>query len=239
MAPKGNALLRALPHDEFVRLQPRLQRVTFSAGERVVTVGEPLTHVWFFETGAASRLVQLPTGQTVEAGIVGSDGVAGLPLALGGRTGVGQCLMQIEGSALALSAADLEEHARQPGNVLLKGLTMYAHLYIAVLSQLTACHCLHRIDQRLCRILLTLQDHAGSTRLRITHDTLADFLGVHRPSVTYALQAIATGGAIVLDRRRIEIADRQALAATSCECYDVIRKTTDRELVKIRSTLAR
>lgn len=233
----GNAILRSLPQAERERLKPYFKQLPLRSGQRLAAQAEPLTQLWFPIEGAISRLVTLPAGETVEAGIVGNDGVVGLPIALGGAQWLGAASVQAGGSAFCMSATDFEEHVRACGSPLLEALMLYANLYISVLSQLTACHCLHRIDQRLSRCVLTLDDYTANGSVQITHDTLADFLGVHRPSVTYALQAIAETGAIASERRRIVIRDRESLTRQACECYRTIKQTTARELQRMASVV--
>lgn len=230
-----NHILHSLPPEEFARLEPYLKRTPMTAGQRLCTVDEPLSALWFPESGAVSRLVQLLTGETVEAGIVGNDGAIGLPPVLGSSKSVGACTVQVDGTALTISLTDFEEQVRQTRSPLLDALLIYTNLHIAVLGQLTACHCLHRIEQRLSRCILQLHDHqGGGDSVRTTHDTLSDFLGVHRPSVTYALQALASTGVIALGRRAIIINDRNALEQHTCECYTAIRRITQRELDRMR-----
>jgi CRP-like cAMP-binding protein len=229
-----NEILNSLPSHEYSRLEPFLKRVPLTAGERLCSVDEQLATLWFPEDGAVSRLIQLLTGETVEAGIVGKEGVVGLPPVLGSTQSVGACTVQIGGSALVMNVADFQEHVREARSPLLDALLMYTNLHIAVLGQLTACHCLHRIEQRLSRCILQLHDRLGGDRVRTTHDVLSEFLGVHRPSVTYALQALAATGTIALERRSIIIHDRAALEAHACECYAAIRRMTDRELNRMR-----
>ncbi len=234
----SNAILRLLPEAELERLNPYVKNVSLAAGDRICGYGDALGGLWFPERGAASRLVQLLTGETVEAGIVGNDGVIGLPLVLGGEQAFGQCTMQIEGSAKVIIATDFNEHVRAHGGPLLRALLMYTSLYISILSQIAACHGLHRIEQRLSRCILTLHDYAPNGQVRVTHDTLAEFLGVHRPSITYALQALAANGAIVLERRCIVVADRDGLVNYACECYGNIRKMTERQIDRIREDMS-
>lgn len=204
------------------------------AGQRLCTVDEPVDSIWFPESGAVSRLVQLLTGETVEAGIAGNDGAVGLPPVMGGAQSLGACTVQLEGTALVMDVDDFEAHVRLARSPLLEALLLYTNLYIGVLSQLTACHCLHRIEQRLSRCILQLHDYHDGDSVRTTHDVLADFLGVHRPSVTYALQALAATGTIALGRRSIIIRDRDGLAEHACECYAAIRRITRRELNRMR-----
>lgn len=200
----------------------------------MVSVDEQLSTLWFPEDGAVSRLIQLLTGETVEAGIVGNEGVVGLPPVLGSTNSVGACTVQIDGSALTMNVNDFQDHVRDTRSPLLDALLIYTNLHIAILGQLTACHCLHRIEQRLSRCILQLHDRLGGDRVRTTHDVLSEFLGVHRPSVTYALQALAATGTIALERRSIIIRDRDGLAEHACECYGAIRRLTERELERMR-----
>jgi CRP-like cAMP-binding protein len=227
-----------MPPDELERLSPYFRRIDLKRGERIAGVGETFSQLWFFESGAVSRVVQLLTGETVEAGIVGKDGLLGVPVALGRERETTQCTVQIPGTALTISVADYEEHVRARNSALQQALMLYANLTMDVLSQLTACHCLHRIEQRLSRCLLTLRDHSDGDDLGITHDTLAEFLGVHRPSITYALQAVASDGAVQLQRRRIVVRKRRALEERSCECFNSIRSATRRELAFIAESFA-
>ena len=229
-----NAILDSLPTEEYARLQPFLKRVPLTPGQRLISVDEPLGQIWFPESGAVSRLVQLQTGETVEAGIVGKEGMLGLPPVLGGTQSVGACMVQLEGTALAMAVSDFNEHVRWNSATLMNSLLIYTNLHIAVLGQLAACHCLHRIEQRLSRCILQLNDRQGGDRVRTTHDVLAEFLGVHRPSVTYALQALAASGTIALERRNIIIHDRGSLEEHACECYGAIRRITERELQRMR-----
>lgn len=229
-----NFILDSLPLEEFGRLEPYLKRIPLVTGQRLCSVDEPLTCIWFPESGAVSRLIQLLTGETVEAGIVGNDGAIGLPPVLGSVHSVGACTVQLEGTALCISAADFDEHVRSTRSPLMDAMLLYTNLHIGILGQLTACHCLHRIEQRLSRCILQLHDRFGGDSVRTTHDVLSEFLGVHRPSVTYALQALAAMGAIALGRRSIIIRDRETLLAHACECYAAIRRITKRELDRIR-----
>lgn len=229
-----NQILNSLPPDEFSRLQPYLKKVPLTAGQRLCSVDEQLSTLWFPHDGAVSRLVQLLTGETVEAGIVGNEGVVGLPPVLGSEHSVGACTVQVDGTAFAMSVNDFHDQVRELRSPLLDALLIYTSLHIAVLGQLTACHCLHRIEQRISRCILQLHDRVGGDRVRTTHDVLAEFLGVHRPSVTYALQALAVTGTISLERRSVIIRDRDRLEGHACECYAAIRRIIDRELGRMQ-----
>ena len=231
----ANALLRSLPPAESERLERYFKIVPLVVGQRLSTVEEPMDHVYFPLEGAVSRLVQLASAEAIEVGIVGCDGMIGVPLVLGGSAGIGLNRVQIAGSAAVMSAADFQEHVSGPKSPLMNVLMIYANLQLQVVTQLAACHSLHRVEQRLSRCILSLLDYnTNKNGLSVTHDTLAEFLGVHRPSVSYALAGLATTGAIGSERRRIIVRDRAALQEHACECYALLRDISARELRNIR-----
>ena len=233
----ANTLLGSLPDEEIDRLKRFLRVVPLAAGERLASSDEPLTHIFFPLHGALSRLVQIPSGETVEVGIVGPEGAIGIPIVLGGTTAIGVVRVQSPGLAAALSLADFQEHVRASRSPLFDALLVYANVQLQMVAQLAACHSLHRIEQRLSRCILTLDDYNNDgPSVSITHDALADFLGVHRPSITYALQALASEGTIALERRRLIIRDRVRLMQHACECYSVIRRLVKNELAQLNSS---
>ncbi len=225
-----------MPQGEAERLSRYFKVTALVQGRRLSSAEDSLTHLYFPISGVVSRVAQLPSGETIEAGLQGNEGAVGFPLALGGVYGIGVNRVQLAGEALSISAADYEEHVRQPGAPLQDAMLLYADLQLQILTHLAACHGLHRIEQRLSRCILSLSDCAGANgSVRVTHEMLADFLGVHRPSITYALQALAAGGLVTLERRRLVVRSRQGLMERSCECYGVLRDLRERSFRKIRS----
>lgn len=222
MTSTGNALLSSLPPDELERIGPHLRRVELRPGEPLFAAGEPLTYMYFLESGAVARLVQLRSGETIEAGIFGNDGVAGLPFAHKNGVAHAQVLSLLHGTAMTLPIHEYRAFVDGP-SAFYDALVLEAGVSLMRMAQVAACHALHRLEQRLTRCLLTIVDYASDSRLPITHDALAGFLGVHRPSVTYALQTLAQNGAIALERRRVIITDRAVLMNVVCECYATIR----------------
>ena len=231
----ANALLRALPQGEIERLSPYLRMVPLVPGQRLSSPDEPLADMYFPTAGVVSRLAQLPSGDTVEAGMIGNAGAVGFPLALGGSRGIGVNRVQVGGESLAISAADFQEHVRERGSFLQDEMLLYADLQLQTITQLAACHGLHRIEQRLSRCILSLCDCMGSNgSVRVTHEALADFLGVHRPSVTYALQALSVAGIVGSERRRLVVRSREELKGRACECYRILGELNERTFQKIR-----
>jgi len=81
--PSENRLLAALPTDEYERLVPNLQQVSFSLGEVVYEFGGHLDYVYFPTTSIVSLLYTMENGSSAEMGLTGNDGVVGIALFMG------------------------------------------------------------------------------------------------------------------------------------------------------------
>ena len=127
-------------------------------------------------------------------------------------------------SVSALAAEILQDR------VLRRLLYRYQVAFVAQVMQGVACNGLHSIGQRCCRWLLTTQDRLGSYELEITHEFLAQMLGVRRASVTDVLRPLQEDGLIRAQRGKVTILDPKGLASASCECYRVIRREYQRLL---------
>jgi CRP-like cAMP-binding protein len=183
--------------------------------------GQP-THAYFLEEGMASVVVGTTNGNTVEVGMVGIDGVVGVPLLLGAGSAPGRTFMQIAGSGFRIEAQALKDEFERPGQ-----LRQYLQKYVLGLmvqtAQTAACNRLHNIEERLARWLLTCRDRVDSDRLNLTHDFLGQMLGAPRTTVTLAAGLLHRAGMIDYTRGVVTIQDRKALENTACECYRIVR----------------
>ncbi len=175
-------------------------------------------------------LVQImEDGTTIEAGIVGSDGMLGYSVYLGGRYDASRAVVQIPGEAIALDAVVLSK-AFNEGKALQKLLLLYTQAFIAQVSQTAVCNRFHPTEERLARWLLQSQDCAQSSSLKITQAFLASMLGTRRASVTVAASALQEAGLIRYSRGQVEILEREALKQACCKCYGVVKAEYDRLL---------
>lgn len=227
--PLENRLLAALPPDEYERLHPHLQPVSFSLGEVVYEFGGQLQYVYFPTTSIVSLLYTMENGTSAEMGLTGNDGVVGIALFMGGGTMPNRAVVQSAGHAFRLSAKVLQDQFALGGqfqHLLLR----YTQALITQISQTAVCNRLHSVEQQLCRWLLLSHDRVPSDELIMTQELIADMLGVRREGVTIAAGRLQDGGAIKYVRGRIKILDRPKLEATVCECYGVVKTEFDRLL---------
>ena len=219
----GNKILLAIPDDEFRAIRPHLESMELESHRVLHEAHEVLQYAYFPNDGLLSLVVVLADGKTVEAGIVGKEGLVGIPAIAGLSRSPLREVVQIAGDGLRIPATTLREllatapelhHELQRFSVVL-GLQV---------AQTAACNRLHEIEKRLARWLLMAQDRVSSELLPITHDFLATMLGTDRPSVSLAAGILQKGGIIEYSRGSVKILNRTELERAACECYGVIRR---------------
>jgi hypothetical protein len=156
-------------------------------------------------------------------GLIGNEGMLGVTLVLGVATAPLRGVVQGEGDALRLSAVDLHAELRRSPS-LTKTLNGYLYVLMAQLTQTAGCTRFHEINARLSRWLLMTHDRAHADHFHLTHQFLADMLGVQRSAVTIAAGGLQDRGLIHYTRGEITILDRPGLEGTSCECYAAVIK---------------
>ena len=227
--PVANRLLAALPRDEYQRLRPSLQQVSFSLGEVVYEFGGQLDHVFFPTTSIVSLLYTMENGASAEMGLTGNDGVVGIALFMGGGTMPNRAVIQSAGDAIRMKASVLKDEFALGGKFQ-QLLLRYTQALITQISQTAVCNRLHSVEQQLCRWLLLSHDRVKADELIMTQELIADMLGVRREGVTVAAGHLQDAGAISYVRGHIKIVDRARLEATVCECYRVVKDEFDRLL---------
>jgi CRP-like cAMP-binding protein len=218
-----NHLLAALPNALIERWRPQLERVDLHGGQVLCESGCIPTWVTFPVTAIVSLSYLTQDGETVEVGVVGNDGVVGIAVFMGGHAWPGRAIVQSAGLGLRLNAQVLRDSIEHAGPVLAL-LLRYTQSLIVQMAQTAACNRHHSIDQQLSRRLLMGLDRSPSSEVQMTHEAIANLLGVRREGVTAAALRLQDAGAIRYHRGRIEVLDRRHLELRSCECYAAVRK---------------
>ena len=224
-----NLILAFLPPDESNRLQTHSQTVHLDQGQVLYEPNAPVDQVYFLDQGMISVVSTMRNGDTIEVGTIGIEGMAGMSLLLGVEAMPYRHFVQVAGRARRMSAASLAAELKE--NLTLRTILYRYHAaFNTQVMQGMACNGLHSVIQRCCRWLLTTQDRVGSHELNITHEFLAQMLGVRRASVTEVLRPLQNGGLIRASRGKVVILDPKRLADESCECYGVIQREYHRLL---------
>jgi CRP-like cAMP-binding protein len=219
--PTDNLILDGLPDGVRASVEPHLTAVELPQSLVLQDAGRPVSQVYFPLSGMVSLLAVTPSGESIETGIVGREGVVG-GLAVGDLSSFAQAIVQIEGRALRVGAAHFralcQEH--QP---LRERVDRYQAFILTQAQQNTACHALHSLEGRLCRWLLQSEDLIESNQIALTQEFLSYMLGVRRPTVSVAASELQKDGLIQYRRGTIMVLDRAGLLKRSCQCYDVLR----------------
>ena len=221
----ANKILAALPHEEFEQLQPKLREATFKLGEIIYRAEEPIDYVYFI----VSWLATLEDGNTVEAGVIGPEGLAGVSTLLGARSTPNQALTQAEMHGLRISSRDLVGEFRKNGE-LNRMILRFVHSMFTQVAQTAACNRLHTLDQRLARWLLMTHDRTDGDGFPLTQDFLSRMLGVRRAGVSVAANSLRQNGLIDYHRGDIRVLDRDGLEGVSCECYEIVKEEYEQTL---------
>jgi CRP-like cAMP-binding protein len=218
----NNLLLDSLSAADAASIRPFLKPAHLKL-KQVLFEAEDLVPAVYFPTGAVvSLVIALGSGATIEAAMVGRDGVVGASSALDGKISLSRAVVQLEGTSLTCEPGALKGTALQSHTFLSK-LIRHEQTLFAQAQQSTACMAEHNIEERLCRWLLRARDLSGRDELCFTQEFIAEMLGVRRTSVTMAAHALQHAGMIKYHRGKIQVLDLEALQAASCECYEAVK----------------
>lgn len=227
--PKSNRLIDLLPPADRGRILTKLEVVTGKLRQTLYEEGAPIGHVYFPLTGVASLLTVMEDGSSVEVGTIGSEGMVGIPLLLGATTSPGLCIVQVVGPMWRMPAEDFAEEIAH-GGAFSEILHRYVQYFFIHVSQGTACNRLHPAEERCARWLLHMRERAGADDFDLTHEFLAQMLGVRRATVTVIAGGLQNAGIIEYSRGHVQILDAERLQDSACECYAKIRAEYERVL---------
>jgi len=226
---RKNHLLAALDPADYDRIAPYLEPVKLALGDVLYEPNRKLRHVYFPLTSIVSLLYVLENGASAEIALVGNEGILGVSLFMGGESTPSRAVVQSAGEGYRLESPILKKEFNRYGP-LMHLLLRYTQALITQMAQTAVCNRHHSVDQQLCRWLLLSLDRLGTNELVMTQELIANMLGVRREGVTEAAGKLQAAGLIHYSRGHIEVRDRAALEARSCECYAVVKRETDRLL---------
>ncbi len=216
----NNHILSRLSADDLAALRPLLKAVDMPLRRPLQVRNRPIEHVYFIESGFASILLNHGSSRGIEIGLIGCEGMAGLPLAMGVNRTPHDVFMQNAGSGWQLAAGDFQRLIAER-----RGLLNHVLLYAQMLSLQTdytaVANARNKIEERLARWLLMAHDRLASDRLAITQEFLAQMLGVRRPGVTVAMNLLERAGVVSSKRGIISLLSRKRLERASNGAYGI------------------
>lgn len=214
-----NVILQKLDPESVERLE--LQRVELPVNREIEFPGNGISQLFFIEEGIASMTVTFEDGFEVEVALAGQEAVLGTSSMMGTRRSLNRVYMQIGGygysSSMAVATKEFKR-AEQFHDLTLR----YLQAQFIQSAQTAGCNARHSVEQRMARWLLLCSDRVGGSVLPLSHEFMADMLGVTRSSVTVAAGHLQERGLIHYTRGKITLLDLAGLEAVTCECYRVV-----------------
>jgi CRP-like cAMP-binding protein len=221
-----NRLLAGLSAEEYNRIEPDLELVPLAFGKVIYQFKAPIEHVYFPEAGVLSMVGIAGDENLIEVGLLGREGLSGLPLFLGVPNSANRVIVQGEGTARRIKAEPAREHFARRGSFH-DAILLFTHELFLQVTQTINCNRHHEVEQRLSRWLLMMRDRVASNTLQLTQEFLSWMLGVRNQAVSRAAMRLQNEGSIKYSRGALTIIDPSQLERSACECYRMIKARTD------------
>ena len=221
-APIGNRLLASLPRKDGRHFLAGCETVDLGFSEILFHAGQRIEHAYFPTDCIISLISSLDGHSSVEIGMVGDEGMIGIPLVLGMTTSPLAAIVQAAGPTLRMDAGQFTRELER-SIALQRCVKRYIHVLMSQFAQTAACIRLHLVEARLARWMLMSQDRAHSDQFHLTHEFLAHMLGIRREGITVAASSLRDKHLIRYHRGDIQVIDREGLRAASCACYQTDR----------------
>jgi CRP-like cAMP-binding protein len=221
LSNSSNHFIATLSSSDADLLRSHVKPLHVPQGTFLYKAEDAIERVYFPQTGVISLVVGLTSGQFVEAGMLGRNGVIGAGAPLDGAIALNSAIVQVESSGLAADTAVMKRLVRE-SETLRISLVRHEQVVSAHTQQVAACNALHELEERLSRWLLQTRDLLKSDTLPLTQEFLSQMLGVQRSSVTLVARKLQEGGLIRYRRGHIQVLDVEGLQDSCCECYAAI-----------------
>lgn len=219
--PVRNEILQHLPREEWLVIRPKLSIVNLRKGRELHDGGGAISCGVFVDSGLVSILSVMNDGRAVDIGLVGKEGFVGTPLIAGFRSSLSRAIVQVEGKGFCITPKALWAILGRTPELRL-ALLRYGLVLELQMRQAAGCNRLHEVHERLARWLLMAQDRLRSNSIPLTQESLAQMLGIRRPSVSLAASVLQRAGVIRYARGKMTILNRPWLETAACECYRVV-----------------
>jgi CRP-like cAMP-binding protein len=218
-----NTLLSVLPASSLALLDGHIEPVDCELHRVLANAGESMKFVFFPTGGCVSMIRRLVDGRAAEVGLVGREGMVGLPVLLGNDISYVEALIQASGVMLRMSADTFRKVCREDPS-LQQHFLRYALVFQNLTTQSAVCNGNHALEQRAARWLLMMHDRADGDEFAMTQEFLSMMLSVHRPAVNITARLFQQSGLISYGNGRLRVIDRPGLEASACECYAAVQE---------------
>lgn len=232
--PVRNRLLAALSPDDYALLEPMLERVALPLLTVLIEAHQPIEHVVFLEGGVSSTIANTFEGR-IEVGLIGREGVVGLPVVLGTDRTPHTYMVQAVGEGLRIRSQDLMALIAERPSVF-RPFGLFAQSLNIQVAETAYANVGFNVEARLARWILMVQDRVGGDEILLTHEFMAMMLGIRRPGVTVATHVLEGTGSIRAKRGRVEVRDREKLLELAGDSYGTAEREYERMMERIESS---
>jgi CRP-like cAMP-binding protein len=226
---RANRLLAALEPDDFACLEPHLQIMNLEQDQVLYEAGDTFRHAYFPHDTVVALIAVLKDGRSAEMAVYGHEGVIGLIGSMVTHQSFGRYVVQAPGTASRIDMERMREVISSRPKIL-QLVLRFGEAMMARVLQNVACNAVHSAEERCCRWILSIHDRLDRNTLPLTHEFLADMLGVQRSTISTVTRALQKAGLIKQGRGLITVTDRAGLEAATCECYGIVRSRFERLL---------
>src|ERR1700722_19690384 len=213
-----NQLVARMRLDDWPLVAPHLERVTLKERQVVEVPGKPITHVYFIEIGVVSVVVVNAEDHRIEVGVIGNEGMTGVPLVMGDIRAQHSAYMQIAGNGYRIPAAAFADALRRSPSLSALMLKS-AQAFMIQTAHTALANGRAKLEERLARWLLMAHDRMDSDAVPLTHEFLAVMLGVRRAGVTVALHSFEQRSYIAMRRGQLTIINRTGIEQVAGSFY--------------------
>ena len=224
-APIANKLLAALTPVDYRHMLMSLESVTLTFGDVLYEAGDLIEYIYFPIDSLISLLTAVDSLRALEVGIVGHEGLVGTSVVLGAEISPVRVMVQGAGLAMRMKVALFRITLRK-NQAFQDAVLLYLHALMRQIAQTAACNRFHMVEERLARWLLLTRDHVDSNHFYLTHEFLANLLGIRRVGVTKAAHSLKLRKLIEYSRGNIHIIDGAGLESAACSCYALVQDKT-------------
>lgn len=217
-----NRIIALLPKTVVDRISQNAKKVQLLSGQILWESGDYLNYAYFPIDCIISLVHTMADGSCNGIAVVGNEGVVSISAALGSVTAPTRAMVLHAGAAYKVKVSALREEFER-NEALQRLLLRYSQALLMQVAQTAACNRHHSVEQQLCRLLLTCADRLRTKHLSMTHEVMANMVGVRRVGITEAMGKLRREGMIAYERGSVTLVDERALSRRSCECYAVVR----------------
>jgi CRP-like cAMP-binding protein len=231
-APLRNRLLSKISPADWELIGSHLEPIALRERQVIEVPKKPIAHAYFLEIGVASVVAVDSEDHRIEVGVIGYEGVTGVPLIMGDNRAQHSTYMQIPGNGHRIAADKLCAAIAQSES--LRALMLKsAQGFMIQTAQTALANGRAKLEERLARWLLMAQDRMIGNAVPLTHEFLAVMLGVRRAGVTVAIHSFEQRGFLTTRRGELTVINRAGIEQVAGSFYGTPESELERLLTSI------